>query len=114
MATVASVKIKLDTAKLKSIQTEAMARTLKLTGAIAEEARDRVPVDTGNLQSSIRIRAQGNNEVWIIAGGTMPTYSVPYALKQEYKHKSKSGYMRKSQTSVMSGDWLKEYYGGLL
>lgn len=108
----ADVTIKLNTRKLKAIQQKYKDCTTIMAGDILKQARYNAPVKTGNLQSSIRV-AEENNEVVIKAGGTV-NYDVPYARRQEYEHKSKSFYMRRAKDKIMSGNWVKKYYGGLV
>lgn len=108
----ADVTVKLNRAKLKVTQENFVRATIVMAGDIARQARSNAPVLTGNLQSSIRVE-DGDKEILIKAGG-QKTYSVPYARYQEYNHKTKSHYMRNAQKSVMSGGWVKKYYGGIV
>lgn len=88
--------------------------------AIRDQARMNAPVVTSALQNSIRVRENGN-EIWVIAGGaashgvmngkTIYRY-VDYAAKTEEKS-SKPHYMQRAQESIMSGDWMQKYFGGI-
>ncbi len=107
----ANVTVRLNRAKLHSMQTQFMARTIKMANDIATQARANAPVLTGNLQSSIRVE-EGKNIIMVKAGGGW-SWNVPYAKFQEYNNKTKAHYMLRAEKSVVSGDWAKKYYGGM-
>lgn len=111
MADVASVKIKIDKNKFKAIEKLFKQDTVMMAADIAKKARSNAPVLTGNLQSSIRIEER-EGAIVIVAGGSW-NWNVPYALRQEYEHKTKKHYMLNAKNSVMSGNWLQKYYGGV-
>ena len=108
----ADVKISLNRAKLRAIQTKFMGDTVIMAGKIAEQARSNAPVLTGNLQTSIRVEEGGKTTILVKAGGSW-SWNVPYAKYQEFNHPTKSGYLRNARKTVMSGNWVKKYYGGL-
>jgi len=87
---------------------------------IRNQAVLNVPVVTSALQNSIRVRENGE-QIWIIAGGETSRGTqngktiwrvVDYAAKVEEKS-SKPHYMQRAQESVLSGDWMQKYFGGI-
>ena len=95
----------------------------RLAYDIRNQAQENAPVITAALQNSIRVMENGQ-EIWIIAGGTSSLMSFPpknstrtvryvdYAAKVE-KKSSKPHYMKRAQETMMSGDWMQKYFGGL-
>lgn len=61
------------------------------TRKTAMDAADRAPVETGALQASIRFSTRRDGEMKYHFGSYMP-----YALRQEYEHKSKSPFLRRA------------------
>lgn len=106
-----NVRVKLNSAAFKAIQRRFNRDTVVMAGDIATKARSNAPVLTGNLQSSIRVEER-RGEIVVVAGGSW-NYNVPYARRQEYEHKTKKHYMLRAKNSIMSGNWIKKYYGGL-
>lgn len=90
---------------------------------IRNRAQEFVPVVTAALQNSIRVMENGE-EIWIIAGGKSSEMSFPpkntlntfryvdYAAKVEEKS-SRPHYMKNAQETVMAGDWMQKYFGGI-
>lgn len=61
------------------------------TRKIANQAADNAPIETGALKASIRYSTRRD--------GTMSYHFgsyLPYALRQEYEHKTKNAYMRRA------------------
>ena len=94
------VSVKINQGAINRMEKHFVANTLKLAGDIAKLAKSSAPVKS--------------NVILIIAGGRVNNYSVPYALRQEYENKRKSRYMRKSLRNTLKGDWVQEYYGGVV
>lgn len=108
------VSVKINQGAINRMEKHFVANTLKLAGDIAKLAKSSAPVKSGNLAGSIRVQDKSANVILIIAGGRVNNYSVPYALRQEYENKRKSRYMRKSLRNTLKGDWVQEYYGGVV
>lgn len=65
--------------------------TERNTRLMANKASERAPVDTGRLASSIPASVEKEQEmVWIFGS------DVEYAQRQEYEHKSKKAFLRRS------------------
>lgn len=127
-ATVASVKIKWSKPVLAEFNKARVRGVWRMAYDIAAKARGRAPVWSGALRNSIRVEElpEGNG-VQIIAGGaasvgTMPTTSraivrfVNYAAKREVgpnRNPATEHYMRGAQEDIMSGQWVKQYFGNL-
>lgn len=59
--------------------------------AMAERSYDYAPVETGALRSSILASVQKEGDMEYIYGS-----HLPYAQRQEYEHKTKKAYFRRS------------------
>ncbi|MEK5109839.1 hypothetical protein MHI57_24570 [Cytobacillus sp. FSL K6-0129] len=58
---------------------------------IANDSANNAPVDTGALKGSLSSSPQKEEEtVWTVGS------DLPYALRQEYEHASKKGFVRKA------------------
>ena len=103
------VSVKINQGAINRMEKHFVANTLKLAGDIAKLAKSSAPVKSGNLAGSIRVQDKSANVILIIAGGRVNNY-----LRQEYENKRKSRYMRKSLRNTLKGDWVQEYYGGVV
>lgn len=125
-ATVASVKIKWNKTVLKELNDLRKKRVWAMAYDIAGVARRRAPVVTGALRNSIRTEElQDETGVMIIAGGaasvgtlgTKPIVRfVNYAAKREIgpnRDPATEHYMQGAQEEIMSGNWVKHYFGDL-
>lgn len=84
---------------------------------IANQARSNAPYVTGALRNSIRVQESKNNTVEVIAGGSFGGRSVPYAWKREQgpnKNPATEHYMENAAKKIMTGDYIKKYFGGIL
>lgn len=103
--------------------------TFRMAWKIAGKARDRAPYVTGALRNSIHIDSNSEeNAVMIIAGGDSYMSKPPRNARQirrvvDYAAKREKGpnrnpatehYMENAAKDVMSGDWQKEYFGGIV
>lgn len=114
-----SVSVKLDwnTRKISMINQNAVNGLVKMGFDIASRARVRAPYVTGALRNSIRVQEQGQDSLEVIAGGTYGGRSVPYAWKREIgpnRNPMTVHYMRNAANSVMTGDYIKKYFGDIL
>ena len=114
-----SVSIKLDwnTSKLSLINENAVKGIARMGFDIASRARANAPYVTGALRNTIRVQEQGQNQLEVIAGGRYMGYKVPYAWKREIgpnRNPATVHYMQNAANSVMSGDYLKKYFGDII
>lgn len=89
---------------------------LNIGAAIAKQARNNAPVDTGALKGSIRIAERDSRHIEVLAGGHAGRFSVPYALRREFEnnlHPNKRYYMTNATKTVARGD-IKQYFKGLI
>lgn len=61
------------------------------TRKIANQAADNAPIETGALKASIRYSTRRDGSMSWHFGSYLP-----YALRQEYEHKTKNAYMRRA------------------
>lgn len=113
-----SVSVKLDwnTRKLSLINQNAVNGLVRMGFDIATKARANAPYQTGALRSTIRVQPQGQENVEVIAGGTYGGRKVPYAWIREQgpnRNPATVHYMQNAANSVMSGDYLKKYFGDI-
>ncbi len=88
------------------------------------QARANAPVVSGALRNSIRVEEDGNT-IWIKAGGIVSAGNaggrrfsryVDYAEKREQgpnRNPATEHYMANARISVMSGDYMTKYFGGI-
>lgn len=81
-------------AKLGSGAADDLERAIDLdigveTRNMANDAADRAPIETGALKASIRYSVRREGKMQYYFGSWLP-----YALRQEYEHKSKSPFFR--------------------
>lgn len=114
---VVSTAIKLDDYKLAQLKPRALQGLFRLGYDIAAQARRNAPVVTGALRNSIRLEEDGET-IYIRAGGTVVNNKrIDYAMKREQgpnRNPATEHYMANAQRAIMSGDYLREYFGGLL
>lgn len=122
MKTSVSIKLDWNTRKLSMINSNAVNGLVKMGFDIASRARINAPYQTGALRSTIRVQPQGDNNLEVIAGGTYGGKKgyrrmVNYAWKREIgpnRNPSTVHYMQNAANSVMSGDYLKKYFGDII
>lgn len=113
-----SVSIKLDwnTKELSLINQRSVNGLVRMGFDIASKARANAPYQTGALRNTIRVQEQGENNVEVIAGGTYAGRKVPYAWIREQgpnRNPATVHYMQNAANSVMSGNYLKKYFGDI-
>jgi len=113
-----SVTIRLDwnQQKLSMINQNAVSGLARMGFDIASRARANAPYVTGALRNTIRVQEQGKDQLEVIAGGTYAGYKVPYAWIREQgpnRNPATVHYMQNAANSVMSGDYLKKYFGDI-
>ena len=123
-----SVDFKWDVSKLGKIERNIQEGLFDLAFHIAAQARRNSPILTGALRNSIRVEAEGD-DVLVKAGGgisagnlvkgkgnayTLPVRVVNYAWIREQSnrlHPDKAHYMEKAQKAIMTGNFMKQYFG---
>lgn len=121
MAIVKSVDLKWDRKKLGELVREYREGVFEMGYDMAALARENAPYITGALRNSIRVEENADKTaVNVIAGGIVSsgTYNgqeirrmVDYAWKTE-QHSSRPHYMERAQKAIMTGNWVKKYFGG--
>lgn len=109
----ARVNVEWNSGALALVQERFEQRMLAMAYDIAYKARQKAPVDTGNLKASIRVEINGL-DVNVLAGGNSGGGVVRYARKREFENRKNPqtiGYMRNSFTETFSGDWQTKYFG---
>lgn len=102
-------------AKVADVRRQLTVGLLRMGSDIASRARSNAPVLTGALRNSIRVTADGEDTVYVLAGGAVAGKVVKYALRREFenkKHPSTTHYMGRAFESVARGD-IKKYFKGI-
>ena len=116
MSSTASVKLTFDKSAINLMNDKAVKGLFRLGYDIASQARQRAPYITGALRSTIRVQETRENEVQVIAGGSYGGKKVDYAWIREQgpnKNPATEHYMQYSADSIMTGDYLKTYFGDI-
>lgn len=117
MAQRVSVKLTWDQSKINLANVNARVGLFKMGFDIAAQARRNAPYVTGALRNTIRVQEAGNDSVEVVAGGTYGGKRVPYAWKREIgpnRNPATVHYMQNAANAVMTGDYIKKYFGGIL
>ncbi len=117
MPTTASVNLVWDDRKISLVNEKAKKGLFRLGFDIAAQARRNAPYVTGALRSTIRVQNAGDDAIEVIAGGTFAGRSVPYAWIREQgpnRNPATEHYMENAKNSIMSGDYMNKYFGGLI
>lgn len=112
-----TVQIKWSEPALSSINRKTQEGLFRLGFDIAAQARRNAPYVTGALRATIRVQEISNNELDVRAGGVFGSRSVPYAWIREQgpnRDNSTEHYMENAQKAIMSGDYMKKYFGGVV
>lgn len=116
MSNSVSVKLKFDKQAISLINKNAISGLFKMGYDIASQARQRAPYITGALRNTIRVQETSDNVVEVIAGGSYGGKKVDYAWIREQgpnKNSATEHYMENSARSIMSGDYMKKYFGDI-
>ena len=116
MPEVASVKIKWDNKNISLINKKAVQGLFRMGFDIATQARVNAPYVTGALRSTIRVEEASDNSVEVIAGGSFGGRIVNYAWKREQgpnRLRSTEHYMENAKKMVVSGNYMKKYFGDI-
>lgn len=110
-----AVQVKWNNTAINSMQNKAIQCLFRMGTDIAAQARQNAPYKTGALRDSIRVR-KDRDAVEVIAGDKR----VPYAAIQEWggnagrnhsTHIVGKHYMERAKDFIMSGNYLKKYFG---
>ena len=116
-----SVKVTWNNAKLSLINQKAVRGLFSMGLALRNQAQRNAPYKTGALSNSIRA-TQNGDIVEVIAGGSIGAKDIRYAAIQEWGgyagrkhsvHINGKHYMERAQQYVMSGDYIKKYFGDI-
>lgn len=117
MANSAKITLKWDNGKINLLNKNAVNGLFKMGYDIASAARSRAPYVTGALRSTIRVKETNENNVEVIAGGSYGGKKVDYAWIREQgpnKNPATEHYMRNSAEQIMTGDYIKKYFGDII
>lgn len=118
MPNVVTVDLKWDNAKLSLMNKNAVSGLFRMGFDIAAQARRNAPYLTGALRNTIRVHETSDaNTLEVIAGGTFAGFVVDYAWIREQgpnRNPATEHYMENAADTIMSGDYLKKYFGGII
>ena len=110
-----SIDFKWDESKLGKIERNIQEGLFDLAFHIAAQARRNSPIVTGALRNSIRIEKENDKSLVVIAGGmAVNGRLINYAWVREQSnrlHPEKAHYMEKAQKAIMTGNFMKQYFG---
>ena len=116
MSNSVSVKLKWNNQAISLINKKSVAGLFKMGYDIASQARQRAPYITGALRNTIRVQETSEGVVEVIAGGSYGGKKVDYALIREQgpnRNPATVHYMQNSAKDIMTGDYMKKYFGDI-
>lgn len=116
MANTVSVKVSWNKSAIGSIERNTVQGLFEMGYDIAAMARQRAPYLTGALRNTIRVQEINDNTVEVIAGGSYGGKKVDYAWIREQgpnRNPATEHYMENSMNIIMSGNYLKKYFGDI-
>lgn len=117
MPEVVSVKLNWNNQTIDRMEKNAIKGLVRMGFDIAAQARRNAPYLTGALRNTIRVQETNDNMVEVIAGGTFGGKKVNYAWIREQgpnRNPATEHYMENAQKSVMTGDYMKKYFGDII
>lgn len=117
MPEVVSVKLNWNNQTIDRMEKNAIKGLVRMGFDIAAQARRNAPYLTGALRNTIRVQETNDNTVEVIAGGTFGGKKVNYAWIREQgpnRNPATEHYMENAQKSVMTGDYMKKYFGDII
>lgn len=117
MPEVVSVKLNWNNQTIGKIEKNTIKGLVRMGFDIAAQARRNAPYLTGALRNTIRVQETNDNTVEVIAGGTFGGKKVNYAWIREQgpnRNPATEHYMENAQKSVMTGDYMKKYFGDII
>lgn len=101
--------------KVEDVRRQVTVGLLRMGSDVASRARSNAPVLTGALRNSIRVTADGEDVVYVLAGGSVAGKNIRYALRREFENKKNPQtlrYMGRAFESVARSD-IKRYFKGI-
>lgn len=118
MAKVVAVKLTWDNNKISLMNENAITGLFRMGFDIAAQARRNAPYLTGALRSTIRVQETSDkNTLQVIAGGTYGGKKVDYAWIREQgpnRNPATEHYMENAAKSIMTGNYIKKYFGNII
>lgn len=118
MSNIVKVTMKWDNSKISLINPNAVKGLFRMGFDIGNQARRNAPYLTGALRNTIRVQETNKKETLeVVAGGTYAGYKVDYAMKREEgpnRDSNTEHYMENAANTVMSGDYIKKYFGEII
>lgn len=117
-----SVKVKWNSSSINLMEQRAVQGLFRMGTDLANQARRNAPYKTGALSNSIRVIPNGA-VVEVIAGGKVGDKRIDYAAIQEWGGRAGRNYsvniigkhyMERAKDFIMSGNYLKKYFGGIV
>lgn len=113
-----SVHFKINPAGVSQVSAAIWNGMAEMAYDIQRNAQRRAPVVSGDLRRSIHwSEVQNGERLEVVAGGNFNGVRIGYAeLREEGPNRNPATehYMANALEDVMSGDWQKRYFGGLL
>lgn len=116
MSNVVRIDLKIDDSAINLLNKRAVRGLFQMGFDMAAQARRNAPYLTGALRSTIRVQETNSNTVEVIAGGVFGGKRVDYAWIREQvnkAHPDKAHYMEKAKNSIMTGNYIKKYFGDI-
>ena len=117
MSNRASVKLQWSDSRISLLNKDAVKGLFKMGYDIASQARTNAPYVTGALRSTIRVQEADDNTIEVVAGGSYGGRVVDYAWKREQgpnRDSSTEHYMENAANTIMTGDYIKKYFGDII
>lgn len=116
MASTVTVDLTWDEQKIGTIEKNTVRGLFAMGYDIAAQARRNAPYVTGALRNTIRVTETNANTVEVIAGGTFGGRKVDYAWIREQgpnRNPATEHYMENAKDSIMTGDYMRKYFGDI-
>lgn len=118
-----SVTLKWNEPAISLINKNAVNGLFRMGYDIANQARRNAPYKTGALRNSIRVQENSVNTLDVIAGGVYGGKAIRYAAIQEFGGKAGRNhsvtitgkhYMERAKDFIMTGNYMKKYFGDIV
>lgn len=116
MSEAVRVSLTWDEQKIGTIEKNTVRGLFGMGFDIAAQARRNAPYLTGALRNTIRVIETNDNTVEVIAGGSFGGRRVDYAWIREQgpnKNPATEHYMEKAKDTIMTGNYMQKYFGGI-
>lgn len=116
MANTVKVQLTWDEQKIGTIEKNTVRGLFAMGFDIASQARRNAPYLTGALRNTIRVQEVSDNVLEVIAGGSFGGKKVDYAWIREQgpnRNPATEHYMENAKNSVMVGNYIEKYFGGI-